>query len=152
MAWGLGLVEQQRIISNWNSRLLVTSPMRAQFADFSSGERVKGTRVALKIARDVWALTDEECGDLLGMTADEIRALNEAPDRAAVTDDQLLRASYILGIHQALDTLTPQRAAHPAFVRRSLPALDGASPLEVMREGPNGLRRIRQWLERFPQW
>ncbi|MDZ7788125.1 MAG: antitoxin Xre/MbcA/ParS toxin-binding domain-containing protein [Halofilum sp. (in: g-proteobacteria)] len=121
---------------------LITHP-----ADFSPDARIAGFRAALRILGDVWELADDETAAILDTTSNEIHAWREAPTTGPITDDRLTRASYVLGIHKALDTLVPDRSAHPGFIRRSLPALDGATPLDIMSDGVAGLRRMRGWLD-----
>lgn len=118
----------------------------------TSRDRIAGTRTALRILEQIWECTDAEAAEILDMTPAEIRAWRAAPASEPITDDRLIRVSYILGIHKALDTLVPKRSAHAGFMRRENPALEGVSPLDVMREGTAGLRRIRRWLDGECQW
>ncbi len=107
-------------------------------------QRTVSTRAAICVMEGIWELSDNEAAEILGVTADEIRVWRAQPDADSITDERLERVSYVLGIHRALDTLVPDRAAHPGFVRRGAPALDGESPIDVMRQGPAVLRRIRR--------
>ena len=126
--------------------------MMTHAGDIAPQDRVAGLRTALRILGAVWAYTDEEIAMIFDATVDEIQAWREAPSTAHISDDQLVRISYILGIHKALDTLVPERSAHSGFLRRPTPALDGASPVDIMREGTSGLRQIRRWLDGACQW
>lgn len=121
-------------------------------ADFTPEDRVVTIRAALRILDEIWGFTDVEAAEILDATADEIRSWRETPVAEPITDDRLMRVSYILGIHKALDTLVPKRSAHAGFMRHENPALEGVSPLDVMREGTAGLRRVRRWLDGECQW
>lgn len=115
-------------------------------------QRIAGVRTALRILDEIWGFTDTEAAEILDVTAAEIQAWREAPSAGPITDDRLMRVSYILGIHKALSTLVPKQSAHPGFMRHENPALDGVSPSDVMREGTGGLRRVRRWLDGECQW
>lgn len=121
-------------------------------ADFTPEDRVVTVREALHILSEIWGFTDIEAAEILDTTADEIRSWREVPVAEPITDDRLIRVSYILGIHKALATLVPTRSEHPAFLRRGAPALNRESPLDVMRQGPAGLRRVRRWLDGEGGW
>lgn len=121
-------------------------------ADFSPEDRVVTIREALRILDEIWGFTSIEAAEILDATADEIRSWREAPVADSITDDRLIRVSYILGINKALDTLVPTRSEHPAFLRRGAPALNGDPPLDIMRQGPAGLRRVRRWLDGECGW
>lgn len=116
-------------------------------AEATPSHRVAGIRMALRILDEVWGFTDTEAAEILDTTAEEIRVWREAPRAEPITDDRLIRVSYIFGIHWALSTLVPKRSTHAGFMRHENPALDGVSPLDVMRGGTAGLRRIRRWLD-----
>jgi uncharacterized protein (DUF2384 family) len=120
--------------------------------DITPRHRIASIRMALGILDEVWGFTDTEAAEILDTTAEEIRSWRDAPTPGPITDDRLVRVSYTLGIHKALDTLVPERSAHPGFLRRGAPALNGESPLDVMRQGPAGLRRVRRWLDGECGW
>lgn len=121
-------------------------------ADATPEERIAGIRTALRILDEVWGFTDSEAAEILDATTYEIRSWRESPSAESITDDRLMRVSYILGIHKALSRLVPKRSAHAGFMRHENPALEGVSPLHVMREGTAGLRRVRRWLDGECQW
>jgi hypothetical protein len=60
-----------------------------------------GIKAFLKISR-LWHLTIIDQCAIMCITIDELRRFNVDPDDVILTEDQLNRASYVLGIYSAL--------------------------------------------------
>ncbi len=81
-----------------------------------------------------WVLTAREALQLLG------EPLSSEAER-------LERLHGLLGVHRSLLTITPESARYTVLLRRSEPALDGASPLGIMlQQGLPGIARVRAHL------
>ncbi|MFN3704280.1 MbcA/ParS/Xre antitoxin family protein [Thermomonas sp.] len=71
-------------------------------------------------------------------------------DYAEVSDDVLIRISYVLGIYKALHTIFPDERNADSWVTapNSAPLLAGRSAIDLMVEGGvGGLASVRNYLE-----
>lgn len=94
-----------------------------------------------------WSLSTHEQSRLLGLSDPGASGILEASFRSP---EALERASYILGIYKAINTLLPIRERANAWMRTPslAPDFNGRSALEVMvGESVEGLRMVRSHLE-----
>lgn len=112
-------------------------------------------QIAVNIAQ-AWKLTDRQFATLLGYasasSARRWRRLaveRKAPARP-LTDDQLLRVAYLLGIYKALHILFSNALQADTWIHRPNegPGFEGKPAREKMlMPGTEGLKYVRQYLE-----
>ena len=96
---------------------------------------------------EAWCLSNLEQARLLGVESAWLEAWQvAAPDQ--LPTEVLERASLLLGIFKAINTLLPVPERADAWIRRAnaAPLFAGRSALELMMEGAHGLRRVRDFL------
>lgn len=87
-----------------------------------------------------WGLQEDEGARLLG--------LNQIPKVSEVTVDQLERISHTLAIYRALHTLLQDSNADEWVQKPNhAPLFSGRSALDLLKEGTEGFRKVRIYLE-----
>ena len=107
-----------------------------------------GLRTFRGIARE-WNLTVAEQLALLGVSAasyDALRAVAQATRDVALSEDLLLRLSYILGIYHDLHVLLPGSANDWIRHSNSNSRFGGRTGLEIMMSGIEGMDVVRSHL------
>ena len=97
---------------------------------------------------DKWQISTERAGELLGgMPRSTVYKLKTAA--STLSQDELTRISYIVGIFKALHILLPDEAADQWMTRPNDNFLfGGQSPLEfVVKAGIPGLQQVRSLLD-----
>lgn len=77
------------------------------------------------------------------LSAEERSKLIEAGSKG----NKLANISYVTGIYNALHTLFKSPSQANEWVRLPNPEFDGRSALDVMFDGPGGLKKVRQYLD-----
>ena len=92
---------------------------------------------ALSRLADHWTLTNDEMADLIGVGGRRTWSRwKDAPEKASFNQDQITRASLLIGCYKALNLLFSKPLADLWAKRSNNGALfNGASPVELMREG-----------------
>lgn len=126
------------------------SPASGALPDFSDeAVRRRLGPSALMLARkilDVWQVSDEEAKQLLALPpASNVGDL----DSQRLSEEQLLRISYLIGIYEALHTVHARELADQwVHLPNTNPLFGGQSPLFYMiHEGINALRDVRRLLD-----
>src|SRR5277367_2306476 len=97
---------------------------------------------------DKWGLSVERAGELLGgMPRSTVYKLKTAP--GTLSQDELTRISFIVGIYKALHILLPDQPADQWMTRPNDNFLfGGQTPLDfVVRAGIPGLQQVRSLLD-----
>jgi hypothetical protein len=95
----------------------------------------------------VWSLTDLEQARLLGVELAQLEAWQiTEPDQ--IPPNFLERASLLLGIFKAINTLLPIPERADAWIRKpnAAPLFAGRAPIEVMLDGLDGVRQLSRFL------
>ncbi|KZB70807.1 MULTISPECIES: MbcA/ParS/Xre antitoxin family protein [Thalassospira] len=99
-------------------------------------------RAALRLLKN-WELTDAEAQIVLG--CNEIAFGNE---QQSPSEDMLLRAHLLLGIHTQLRVLFVDKRRGYQWVRKPNQIFSGMSALEVMMQrGVEGILQVKEYLE-----
>ncbi|NKC32219.1 antitoxin Xre-like helix-turn-helix domain-containing protein [Falsiroseomonas selenitidurans] len=121
------------------------SPLPATLPGFASeAERDRFTPVALKALlrlAEAWQLTGQEAAALLGVSATTWDRMRAGRWAGTLSQDQLTRASALIGLFKALHLLFADAMADrwPRLPNRN-PLFGGASPVAAMIEG--GIPRL----------
>lgn len=95
-------------------------------------------RTFVGITRE-WSLSAAERAAILGGRNPETLV--------SLTDEELLRLSYIVGIYKDINILLPLPDRANRWIRAANGAFAGVSALELMvSEGLEGLKRVREYL------
>ena len=118
----------------------------------SEGPSVAGTLLpTLFNIFDAWGLDGAEQMTLLGLNNEKtLYNWKKKPEKARLNKDLLERASYLLGIYQALQILLPEAARADAWLStpNDNPFFNGVAPLERMLAGQVvDLADVRQFLD-----
>lgn len=98
-----------------------------------------GLKAFLRIM-ECWGLQEVESAKLLGLT--------QIPKVSEVTIDQLERISHTLAIYRALHTLLQDPNADEwAQKPNHAPLFNGRAALDLLKEGTEGFRKVRVYLE-----
>ncbi|OIO06807.1 MAG: hypothetical protein AUJ52_11595 [Elusimicrobia bacterium CG1_02_63_36] len=116
----------------------------------SPAERVRlgaaGKKAFFRMAK-IWKLTREETRAVLGVSTEErLAALERDPD-AVLTEAELERISYTLGIYKALHTLISGDDNARRWLRAPNKGFGGVSALSLMTGGGDGLAEVRSYLD-----
>jgi hypothetical protein len=96
----------------------------------------------------LWRLDPATAANLLALTPGEWRQIASADDPGALSQEQLTRASLLIGIFHDTRLLFGKVAAD-GFIHRPLAdgPQSGVTPLEIMQQGGvDGMMRIRRYL------
>lgn len=107
------------------------------FASATDRERLTGTalKAYLRVADD-WALDDDEAADLLGISPSSLGRLRAGHREGSLNQDQLTRASAVVGLYKGLHTLfADDMALRWPRLRNRDPLFGGQTPLAAMIEG-----------------
>jgi hypothetical protein len=99
---------------------------------------------------DAWGVKDQDARQLLGGVSNgPYYQLKKNPDAKLLSQDQLLRISYLIGIFRALKVLHGKDIAKRwVSLRNSNRIFDGMSPLEYMiKGGTPAMQTVRRLLE-----
>lgn len=104
----------KHMISTNNQRLIDNKPFPERFLSLGMDEedRAALTEMTMKLFR-LWQLSSEQQADLLGLSAKTRSTINRYQRNLATFEDRkdlLERASYLLGFHEALETLFPENS------------------------------------------
>ena len=118
---------------------------------FSKEERASVSRLVFALF-DKWGLSAVEQTDLLGLSAATRSTITRYRNGAPMSDnrDTLDRCANLLRIHEALNILLPQNPltiSQQEWLRFPNRAFEGVSPLEMMRDGFEGLTLVRRYAE-----
>lgn len=109
-----------------------------------------GLRTFFRIA-EAWRLTPGEQRALLGNVAKQtLYNWRDDPAHARLSDDQLDRLSYVLGIYKALHIIFTRAEQADGWIRRpnDAPPFGGAPAAAVMCSGKmEDLMRVRRYLD-----
>lgn len=101
------------------------------------------------VARE-WGCSDEEMAALLGLGLATYRAWSSDPARAALDREQRERASLLLGIYSALETLFHSGDHQCRWLHHPNQGalFQGRAPMEHLRHGGlSALRKLRAYLD-----
>ncbi|MGE0093059.1 MAG: antitoxin Xre/MbcA/ParS toxin-binding domain-containing protein [Alphaproteobacteria bacterium] len=109
------------------------------------------TRIPAELATffaiaDKWRLSSEEQIALLGSPG-RSTFFKWKKDGGSVPADTLERISHMMGIWKSLRILLPQDERGEAWVREKNRYFDGASAIDVMLGGMEGVIRVRRYLD-----
>lgn len=97
-----------------------------------------------------WGLQGVEMATLLGLKIEAYRAYSHDPSQAALTSEQLERASYVLGIYKSLMILFHIADRQRGWLHHSNRGepFKGAAPINHLRSGRlEALRELRAYLD-----
>ncbi len=102
-------------------------------------DRKRLSAVAIKAFRrvvDAWGLTNAESAALLGVSASTWDRIKRGGREEALSQDQLTRASAIIGLYKGLELLfaDDKSVRWPALKNRA-PLFGGSTPVEAMING-----------------
>lgn len=120
----------------------------------SEEDRANLTRVIMSLF-DEWRLRSADRMTLLGLAEARPRELRRYEGGAPFPDerDLLDRAEHLLAIHDCLRTAYPRSANMAShWLIQANRRLGQRTPLEVMLEGMDGLRRVRGQLDCTQNW
>jgi plasmid maintenance system antidote protein VapI len=105
--------------------------------------------VALRSLAKAWALTGPEAASLLGVSESTWDRIKAGTWNSALSQDQLIRVSAMIGTSKALHMLfADNMAGRWVRLRNSGPLFSDLSPLEAMMErGIPGMIEIRQHVD-----
>ena len=110
---------------------------------------VSGLKAVFRIA-GLWKLRDEDVRQLLGgLTNGPYYALKKNPAHRALTEDEIYRVSYLIGIFKALNILHGKPLADEwVQLPNSNRIFGGHTPLEYMlRGGVPAMQTVRRLLD-----
>ena len=86
-----------------------------------------------------------------GLTPEQATTLTGHPDNSVLTKDQLTRASYLIGIYAALETLYSGNLRHQWMtIPNGNPLFNGITPADyACTHGTDGLAQVRQLLDAY---
>ena len=99
---------------------------------------------------DCWDVRSHDRLSLLGCDQDAYDRWHRTGELGAVSQETILRLSYLLGIWKALTILFPDEAVAATWIHRpnAAPQFGGQTPLVVMTQGPiENLARVRHFLD-----
>lgn len=108
-----------------------------------------GLRTFFRIC-EKWGVSPERQVLILGCRDGTILDAWQRGDYAEVSDDVLIRISYVLGVYKALNTIFPDARNADGWVTapNSAPLFAGRSAMELMvEEGVEGLASVRRYLD-----
>lgn len=97
-----------------------------------------------------WAVRDDDATELVGgIPPESYEAINLGKYVETLSEDQLTRISYLIGIYKALHLLLPKDIADTWMNRTNdNPMFGGIAPLEFcLKEGLPGLAQVRRLLD-----
>ena len=97
-----------------------------------------------------WAVRDEDATELIGgIPPGSYEAINSGKYAETLSEDQLTRISYLIGIYKALHILLPKDIADTWMSRpNDNPVFGGIAPLAFcLKEGLPGLAQVRRLLD-----
>jgi hypothetical protein len=122
--------------------------MRTFLSELNSPEARQALAESVLAVLDAWGIHPAKQAELLGL-ADTAPFRHGQPLPA--DPDVLERVGHLLGIERTLRRLCPDDpASRQAWLMLPDVRLDGHSPLRVMLEGLEGIKRVRTLLEASP--
>lgn len=116
---------------------LALAPALQTFADEDDRKRLSG--VAAKAFRRVveaWGLTNADSAALLGVSGSTWDRIKRGGRDEALSQDQLTRASAIIGLYKGLELLfADDKSVRWPTLRNRAPLFGGATPVEAMVAG-----------------
>lgn len=97
-----------------------------------------------------WNVTDQDARNLLGgISHDQYAAMKDAAFHEELSEDALIRISYLVGIFKALHTAFGNKLADTWMIRPNTNAMfGGTTPLAYCLEnGIDGLKNVRRLLD-----
>lgn len=97
-----------------------------------------------------WAVQDEDARKLIGeIPLEAYEAIKSGKCAEALTEEQLTRISYLIGVYKALHILLPRDIADTWMSRpNDNHVFGGTAPLEFcLKEGIPGLAKVRRLLD-----
>ncbi len=125
------------------------SPPQSFGAEADRARLTPAALVALRSLAKAWRLTGQEAADLLGVSASTWDRIRAAGWRQSLSQDQLMRASAMIGLYKGLHLLfADDMADRWVRLRNSGPLFANLTPIEAMRErGIPGMIEIRQYVD-----
>jgi hypothetical protein len=97
---------------------------------------------------DAWNCSDDEAASLFGLAQDQWRSIADGKFAAELTQDQLLRASHLIGIYRGLQVFGEDVAKRWPKLPNTGPLFEGRSPMEFMIEGGfNAIEGTRRYAD-----
>lgn len=99
---------------------------------------------------EAWGLSEEEELAILGLCNHEVLRAWKAAEGSDVSNETLMRISYVLGIYRAINTLLPRKNVASSWIRQpnEAPTFGNRSALELMVDGSiDKLKGVRQYLD-----
>jgi len=116
---------------------LTPAPAPQTFAKEGDRKRLSGVAIkAFKRAVEAWGLTNGDCAALLGVSGSTWDRIKRGAREEALSQDQLTRASAIIGLYKGLELLFADNKSirWPSLTNRA-PLFGGATPVQAMIDG-----------------
>lgn len=95
-----------------------------------------------------WNCTDDEAARLLGVEPDRWAAIGDGDFQRSLNRDQLMRASYLIGIYSGLRVFSDETAKRWPKLPNTGPLFLGKTPVEFMLEGGlDAMEKTRRYTE-----
>lgn len=108
------------------------------------------TKMVLRLF-DLWQLTSSDQASMLGLSTvgrTTVSRYRNGKSIFAINDDLLGRAGHLLGIHKSLRIIFPHnKDLAYRWVTQPNKKFGGKTPLEVMKQGYEGLLSVRRYLD-----
>ena len=132
------------------ARRAAIDTVQRQSEEWSPGAALAGTAGFFNAFDELskrWSLSATERLQLLGVDAQELDALRTTPlDEIPV--HIIERIATLVGIARALMDLLPRQSSADGWIKRPnrAPLFGGRTALDLMMEGPDGMRVVRSYL------
>jgi antitoxin Xre/MbcA/ParS-like protein len=125
----------------------MTEPARQLANPHSPQAAAAGARAFVRIMA-AWAIPDDEASVLAGLPSVLAFATWRLGDVVTLTEEQLCRTSYVLGIYKALQLVLSDAAQADAWVSKPNDAFGGISAKQCMLDrGVEGMADVRRYLD-----
>jgi len=97
-----------------------------------------------------WSVDDRQAMTILDAPEPNYYRWSENPEKAQLSEEQIIRMSYIFGIYERLQVLLPDAQVADSWVStpNAATVFKGRRPLDLMSSGGlQDLRRVRDYLE-----
>lgn len=144
------LIGMRVVIELMKAPVLPPQPLGSKAMESPSSPRRDPATAAFFAIAATWGLTPNEERRLLGDPSPAVLAALRRGDRDLVSDDQLRRISYVLGIYRALQLLHTDTRQADAWIRKPNTAFGSGdcSALDRMLAGTiNDIAAVRQYLD-----
>jgi len=116
---------------------LTPAPPAQTFAKEGDRKRLSGVAIkAFKRVVEAWALTNADSAALLGVSGSTWDRIKRGDREEALSQDQLTRASAIIGLYKGLELLfADDKSVRWPLSKNRAPLFGGATPVEAMING-----------------